>query len=44
MNGSAVRCGYFDQAHFVHDFKAFSGTTLTNYLAHRGEHPNHVPL
>jgi AraC-like DNA-binding protein len=40
----ALRCGYFDQAHFVHDFKVFSGTTPMNYLAHRGEHPNHVPL
>lgn len=40
----ALSCGYFDQAHLVHDFRAFSGTTPTGYIAHRGEHPNHVSL
>lgn len=40
----ALGCGYFDHAHFVHDFRAFSGTTPTAYLIHRGEHLNHIPL
>jgi AraC-like DNA-binding protein len=29
----AVGCGYFDQAHLVHDFRAFSGTTPVAYAA-----------
>jgi AraC-like DNA-binding protein len=40
----ASSCGYFDQAHFIHDFQAFSGFTPTAWLALRGEHVNHVPL
>ena len=40
----ALDCGYFDQAHFIHDFKAFSGLTPAAYAAHRTEHLNHVPI
>jgi AraC-like DNA-binding protein len=40
----ALDCGYFDQAHFIHDFRAFSGLSPTAYAAHRTEHVNHVPI
>lgn len=40
----ALNCGYFDQAHFIHDFQAFSGFNPTTYLAQRGWHYNHIPL
>jgi len=39
-----VDCGYFDQAHFIRDFHAFSGINPSTYIAHRTEHLNHVPL
>jgi len=39
----AVDCGYFDQAHLIHDFRAFSGMSPTAY--HRSEGGrNHVLL
>lgn len=40
----ALSCGYFDQAHFIHDFKSFSGLTPSSYLALASEHMNHIPL
>jgi len=42
----AGRAGYYDQAHFGHDFRAFTGLTPTRYLdvrrQFRREHPGHA--
>jgi AraC-like DNA-binding protein len=40
----ALDCGYFDQAHFIHDFRAFSGINPSSYLVQQTQHRNHVPL
>jgi len=42
--GVATDCGFHDQSHLAHEFRAFSGMTPGTYLAHMGTHPNHVPL
>jgi len=38
----ALSSGYYDQAHFIHDFRAFSGLPPTGYRAGRTEFQNHV--
>jgi AraC-like DNA-binding protein len=40
----ALECGYYDQAHFIHDFQSFAGITPAAYLLQRTRHMNHVPL
>jgi AraC-like DNA-binding protein len=38
----ALDCGYFDQSHFIHDFRKISGLSPTEYFSLRTEHLNHV--
>jgi AraC-like DNA-binding protein len=40
----ATECGYYDQAHFIHDFKEFCGITPGDYLEERPADPNFVPI
>jgi len=42
--GVALDAGYFDQAHFIHDFRAFSGISPSEYVASQSPYRNHVPL
>jgi AraC-like DNA-binding protein len=42
--GLAVDCGYYDQAHFIDDFKNFSGFTPLSYLSRKNEELNYVPV
>jgi AraC-like DNA-binding protein len=41
---TALSCGYYDQAHFIHDFRAFSGISPSGYLRYRTASPNHVRI
>jgi AraC-like DNA-binding protein len=38
----AAACGYADQPHLIHDFRAFTGLTPSVYLRHRTAHVNHL--
>jgi AraC-like DNA-binding protein len=40
--GIAVDCGYFDQPHFIHDFRAFAGVSPSAYLRQRTASVNHL--
>jgi AraC-like DNA-binding protein len=40
----AVDCGFHDQPHLAHEFRAFSGMTPGTYLAGQGPAAGHVPI
>jgi AraC-like DNA-binding protein len=40
----ALACGYFEQAHFIHDFRAFSGINPSTYVSNKTQFQNHVVL
>jgi AraC-like DNA-binding protein len=41
---AAARCGYYDQAHLIREFRAFSGLTPANYLSKRGPFLNYLEV
>lgn len=40
----AIDCGYYDQAHFINDFKDFSGFTPTQYLKMQSPFTNYIAV
>lgn len=40
----AYECGYFDQAHFIREFRDFSGINPVAYLEKRGPFLNYLPM
>jgi len=40
----ALDCGFYDQSHFIADFKNFSGFTPTGYMEQRGDFLNYIPV
>lgn len=40
----SLESGFYDQAHFIKDFKAFSGFTPEQYFRRRGDFLNYIPV
>lgn len=42
--GLAFDCGYYDQAHFINEFKRFSGFNPSAYMEAKGDFVNYIPV
>lgn len=42
--GVAAECGFYDQAHFINDFRHFSGFTPEQYSKIRSNYQNYIPV
>jgi AraC-like DNA-binding protein len=40
----ALDCGFYDQAHFSHEFRAFSGISATEYAMSERKWSNHLNM
>jgi AraC-like DNA-binding protein len=40
----AVACGYYDQAHLIHEFQQMGGLTPAEYQKNRTIYPNYIPV
>ena len=40
----ALESGYYDQAHFIHDFRLFSGFTPNEYMKRKAGTLNYIPM
>ena len=43
-SATSALCGYYDQAHLIHEFRAFSGLTPAAYLTKRGPFLNYLEV
>ncbi len=42
--GLSQECGFYDQSHFINDFKLFSGFTPQDYASKKTTYLNYVPV
>lgn len=43
-SGLAFNCGYYDQPHFIHEFRNFAGISPTQYYRNQSSEMNHLPV